>query len=104
MKISILTLFPQMFSGPFEYSIVKRAINKRLVNIEFVDIRKFGLGRHQVIDDKVYGGGIGMVMKVDVLDKAIEKTKLNKGKEKVVLLSASGKSFKQKKALEYSKV
>lgn len=103
MRISILTLFPEMFSGPFDYSIVKNARNKKLVHIDFVNIRKFGIGRHKVVDDKPYGGGHGMVLKVDVLDKAISETKdknLTSDKQKVVLLGAHGKSFSQQKALE----
>ena len=56
MKISILTLFPQMFQGPFDYSIVKRAKEKKLVEISFTDIRNFGIGKHKIVDDKPYGG------------------------------------------------
>jgi tRNA (guanine37-N1)-methyltransferase len=112
MKITILTLFPEMFTGPFTYSILKRAQEKGLVEISFVNIRDFGEGKHKIVDDTSYGGGVGMVMKVDVLHKAIISAKEHyvkddKKKEltqKVVLLSASGKSFNQKKAAEFSKL
>ena len=106
MKISILTLFLQMFQGPFDYSIVKRAIDKKQVEINFIDIRDFGEGKHRIVDDKPYGGGIGMILKVDVLEKAISQTldkTLNKNEQKVILLSASGKTYTQEKAREYSK-
>ena len=103
MKISILTLFPEMFSGPFDHSIVKNAKEKKLVDINYVNIREFGKGKHKVVDDKPYGGGHGMILRVDVLEKAISKTKdknLDKESQKIILLSPHGKTFNQKKALE----
>ncbi len=105
MKISILTLFPEMFSGPFDHSIIKNAKEKKLVNINFVNIRDFGIGRHKVVDDKPYGGGHGMVLRVDVLEKAIAKAKdkaLDSKNQKIILLSPHGKTFNQKKALQFS--
>ncbi|HVF69836.1 MAG TPA: tRNA (guanosine(37)-N1)-methyltransferase TrmD [Xanthomonadales bacterium] len=115
MKITILTLFPTMFKGPFDQSIIKNAIDKDLFEIEFVDIRNWGIGKHKMVDDTEYGGGIGMVLKVDVLHQAIEKSKINppageagnqksKIQEKVVLLSATGKAYNQAKAQEFSKL
>lgn len=107
MKISIITLFPEMFKGPFEHSIVKRAVDKKLIEINFINIRDFGIGKHKIVDDTPYGGGNGMVLRVDILEKAIESTKnkkYNSKEQKVVLLSAHGKVFNQKKAREYSKI
>jgi tRNA (guanine37-N1)-methyltransferase len=107
MKITIITLFPEMFSGPFDYSIIKRAIDKKLVEINFVDLRDFGLGHHQLVDDTPYGGGRGMILRVDVLQKAIEAAKdkkLNKKQQKVILLSAHGQQFAQNKARSFSKM
>lgn len=103
MKISILTLFPEMFLGPFDHSIVKNAKEKKLVDINFVNIREFGIGSHKVVDDKPYGGGHGMILRVDVLEKAISKTKdknLPAGEQKIILLSPHGKTLNQKKTLE----
>jgi tRNA (guanine37-N1)-methyltransferase len=103
MKISILTLFPEMFSGPFDHSIIKNSIKKKFVSVNFVNIRDFGIGRHKVVDDKPYGGGHGMVLRVDVLAEAIKKTKdkkLSKKEEKVILLDAHGATFNQKMALK----
>jgi tRNA (guanine37-N1)-methyltransferase len=106
MKISIITLFPEMFQGPFDFSIVKRAIEKNLIEVNIVNLRSFGLGKHQVVDDTPYGGGDGMVLRVDVLEKAIEsvKTNLNKDEEKVILLAAHGKTFDQALSQNYSKL
>ncbi|MBI4084314.1 MAG: tRNA (guanosine(37)-N1)-methyltransferase TrmD [Candidatus Levybacteria bacterium] len=111
MKISILTLFPKMFTGPFDHSIVKMAKEKNLVSIDFVNIRDFGIGKHKLVDDTPYGGGIGMVMRVDVVHTAIQYAKgtpfdsaQGKKKTKVVLLTASGEQFTQKRAREYSEL
>ncbi len=105
MTISILTLFPEMFAGPFDYSIINRAKEKGLVKINFINIRDFGIGKHKMVDDTEYGGGIGMLMRVDVVHEAIEHTKkLNTGKTKIILMSASGKTFKQQIAQKYSKL
>ncbi len=105
MKITILTLFPEMFDGPFRESILKHAQQKGLLEINLVNIRDFGQGSHQVVDDKPYGGGVGMVMKVDVLDKAIRSVRdkrLTKHEERIVLLDARGNQFQQKIAKEFS--
>jgi tRNA (guanine37-N1)-methyltransferase len=94
-----------MFLGPFDHSIVKNAQTKKLLKINFVNIRKFGIGLHKTVDDKPYGGGHGMILKVDVLERAIEQTKdkdLDKKEQKVILLSPHGKTFDQPKALELS--
>jgi tRNA (guanine37-N1)-methyltransferase len=104
MKISILTLFPEMFNGPFDHSIVKNAKEKNLVDVKFVNIRDFGIGKHKIVDDKPYGGGHGMILRVDVLEKAIAQTKekhVNDSEQKVVLLNPHGKTFNQKKAFEF---
>lgn len=104
MKISILTLFPEMFKGIFDESIIKRAQDKNLVTIEYVNIRDFGIGKHKVVDDTPYGGGVGMIIRVDVLEKALrfascKHTKKDKKcKEKVILTDARGETFTQKKA------
>jgi tRNA (guanine37-N1)-methyltransferase len=107
MKISIITLFPEMFTGPFDSSIIKRAIDRKLIEINFVNLRGFGLGDHQTVDDTPYGGGKGMILKVDVLQAAIADTKdkkLKSNEQKVVLLGAHGKQFKQGVAQNFSKL
>jgi tRNA (guanine37-N1)-methyltransferase len=107
MKISILTLFPEMFSGPFSESIIKNAQKKNLVDINFVNIRDFGVGPHKMVDDSPYGGGIGMVMKVDVIKKALESVKdsnKNSNSQKVILLTADGKTYNQRVAEMYARL
>lgn len=94
-----------MFEGPFDYSIINRAKEKGIVEIKFIDIREFGIGKHKMVDDKPYGGGIGMVLKVDVLKKAIDAAldpKLLRNGQKIILTSAKGKTFNQTLAKEYS--
>ncbi len=106
MKITILTLFPEMFKGPFDHSIVKNAQEKGLVEIIFMNIRDFGVGKHKMVDDTEYGGGVGMLMKVDVLDAAItaskNKVQRKRIKEKVILLSATGATYNQQKAKQFA--
>jgi tRNA (guanine37-N1)-methyltransferase len=107
MKVSIITLFPEMFKGPFDSSIIKRAIDNKLIEINFINLRKFGIGDHQTVDDTPYGGGKGMILKVNVLQSAIEDTKdkkLKKDEQKIVLLGAHGKQFKQEVAQSFSKL
>lgn len=107
MKITVLTLFPEMFQGPFSHSIVKRAIEKKLVEIKFVNFRDFGIGGHKIVDDRPYGGGRGMIIRADVLDKALSSsiTKgLKKNEQRIILLTPHGKTFNQEKAIGLSKL
>lgn len=103
MKISILTLFPKMISGFFEESIIKRAQEKKFVNLEIIDIRKFAIDDYGTVDDRPYGGGAGMIMKVDVIYNAIKSVK-SKKTSKTILTSPKGKVFNQQKAQEFSKL
>jgi len=73
MRIDVITLFPGMFQGPLTESILQRAQDERLLEIKFHDLREFGLGNYRQVDDKPYGGGAGMLMRVDVVVDAIEK-------------------------------
>lgn len=105
MKITILTLFPEMFSGPFDHSIVNRAKEKGLIELNFVNIRNFGIGNHNMVDDRPFGGGTGMVLRVDVIDKAIQAVRdssLGKDEEQCVLLDARGETYSQKIAKNFS--
>lgn len=91
-----------MISAFFEESIIKRAQEKKLVNIEIIDLRKFAKDNYGSVDDRPYGGGAGMVMRVDVLHEALSKIK--SAETEIVLTSAKGKLFNQEKAQEYSKI
>ncbi|MDP2728491.1 MAG: tRNA (guanosine(37)-N1)-methyltransferase TrmD [Dehalococcoidia bacterium] len=94
MRIDILALFPAMFRGPFEESIVKRAVEKGLVEIYLHDIRDFAVDKHRTVDDAPFGGGPGMVMKPDPLFAAVESLELPPGTP-VILLSPQGRLFRQ---------
>ncbi len=104
MKISIITLFPEMFQGPFSYSIIKRALEKKIVEISYINIRDFGIGKHKTVDDTPYGGGAGMLLRVDVIEQAISASRCHTPscKERVILLDAGGTTFTQKKAEQLS--
>lgn len=100
MIFHVITLFPQMFESTLATSILARAQkNKRLI-INFVNPRNFTYDKHKTVDDKPYGGGAGMILKVDVVVASIESIK---PKPYVILLSASGKKFDQKMARNLSK-
>lgn len=106
MKISILTLFPEMFTGPFDQSIIRRAKEKSLVDIRLINIRDFATDRYRSVDDHPYGGGHGMVMRVDVIDKALSSIKHHVSREKtvIILLDPQGIPYTQKKAQELSQL
>jgi tRNA (guanine37-N1)-methyltransferase len=102
MRFDILTLFPRMFSSPFEESILGRATEKGLVQIRIINIRDFALDKHQVVDDTPYGGGQGMVMKVEPIGRAIERVKSGGASARVIYLTPQGRPFSQKRARELS--
>ncbi len=105
MKIDILTLFPKMFEGPFRESIIKRAQDKGLTEINIHDLRKWGLDDRRTVDDRPYGGGPGMIMRVDVVTNALKNIRTEEHKNsKVILLDATGERFTQQKALQLSKL
>lgn len=108
MKFSIITLFPEVFKPILNSSILKRAQKKGLVEFELINLRDFGEGRHQVVDDRPYGGGAGMVLKPDVLTKALKsitsKLPATHYHLLTILMSASGPPYKQAKAKEFSKL
>ena len=117
MKFSIITLFPEVFEPILNSSILKRAQKKGLVEFELVNLRPFGEGRHQVVDDRSYGGGVGLVFKADILAKAVKSVishqssdvrnnnlKTDDRRPMTILTSASGTPYNQKKAQELSKL
>lgn len=105
MKIAIITLFPKMIAGFFAESIVGRAQQKGLVTIDIINLRDFAVDAYGSVDDKPYGGGAGMVLRVEPVYEAINKAKGKvKGEERIVLTSPRGKVFHQKKAREFSQL
>ncbi|MCL5093894.1 MAG: tRNA (guanosine(37)-N1)-methyltransferase TrmD, partial [Patescibacteria group bacterium] len=93
----ILTLFPNMFQSPFEESIIKRALERGIIDIKIHNLREWGIGKYKQVDDTPYGGGAGMVMKVDILDTALQAIKLKVKKSKTILLTPQGEKLTQKK-------
>ncbi len=129
MKIDILTLFPKMFKGPFDESIVKRAQEKKLVEIKIHNLRHWAKDKHKTVDDRPFGGGTGMVLMVEPIDHALrdlkyqvsslpgwqagikcqEKTSARVGArrgapKKTILLTPKGKLLNQQKAQQLSKL
>ena len=99
MKINIITIFPDMFTAPFNHSIMKRAQEKKLLTIETVNPRDFAQDKHQMVDDYPFGGGAGMVLKPEPMFAAVESLKTS-GKKRVLLMCPSGQPFTQEKAKE----
>lgn len=100
MKIDILTLFPNIFTGPLTESIIKRAQNSGLVEIIIHDLRQYTKNRHRTADDKPYGGGGGMVLKPEPIFEAVEK--LRTGETRLILMSPQGIKFSQSMAQKLS--
>jgi len=104
LSIKIITLFPEFVENFVEnFGIVKRAIKLKLLELKPVNLRAFGLGARQVVDDRPYGGGVGMVLRPDILQRAILKAKGKSKRVRVILLTPQGKPFTQKEAARLSK-
>lgn len=99
MRIDILTLFPNMFSGPFNESIIKRAIDRQLVSIVIHNLRDYTSDKHRIVDDYPYGGGPGMVLKPEPLFAAVEAIR-GEAQIPVILLTPQGRLFHQRAAEE----
>lgn len=100
MKISVITLFPKMIEGFIQESIIKRAIEKKLVEVEFIDLRRFAIDSYGSVDDRPYGGGAGMVLRVEPVVQAIQSIE-KKGKTHIILTSAQGSVYNQSIAKKY---
>jgi tRNA (guanine37-N1)-methyltransferase len=98
MKIDIITLFPDMFKGPFDMSMLKKAQDKGLVAIQIWDLRQFGLGSRRTVDDTPYGGGDGMVLKPELVVAAIEAAKDKNHDARVIAMTPSGHRYDQARA------
>ena len=105
MKIDILTLFPKMFSGPFGESIIRRAEDRGLVEIKIHNLRDWVKDKRKTVDDRPYGGGVGMILMVEPIYNALKDLKNEKIKGgKTILLTPGGKVFNQKTAQRFSKL
>lgn len=95
MRIDILTLFPELFKGVTENSIVKRAIDKEIVDINIYNIRDYTSNKHKKVDDSPFGGTAGMVMQIQPIADLIEKLKAERTYDEIIYTSPDGDSFKQ---------
>ena len=101
MKIDILTIFPNMFDGFLSESIIKRALDKKLVEIKVHDIRDYSTDKHKRVDDYGFGGGQGMVLMPQPIFDAVDDIKTNESK--IILMTPQGQPYKQSKAYDLSK-
>lgn len=103
MKFNVLTIFPEMFPGPLDQSLAGKALKEGIWQLDVFDIRKFAEDKHQTVDDKPFGGGNGMVMKPDVLGKALDHVCKGNPGSRIIYPSPRGSVFTQSKAIELSK-
>ena len=103
-KAKVITLFPNMFPGSLSFSLVGRALQKELWALETIDLRAFGEGKHKNVDDTPAGGGAAMILRADVIERAINSAQSSGfNKNPIIYLSARGKKFDQKMAKSLSK-
>lgn len=102
MRIDIISVIPGLLEGPFSHSILKRAADKGLFEVVVHDLKTFGLGRNNQIDDYQYGGGAGMVMMIEPIEKCIEILKSEREYEEVIYLTPDGETYNQGIANELS--
>ena len=96
MHIDIITVVPELLRSPFEHSIMKRAGDKGLLDINVIQLRNFGLGIHKQVDDYQFGGGAGMVMMCEPLDTCISSLKSERTYDQVIYMTPDGQTFNQK--------
>lgn len=102
MQIDILTLFPQIFEGPFTESIIKRAVERGLVQIDLHQIRDYSLSKHKNVDDYPFGGGAGMVMSIEPIHRCLKHLQESRTYDEVIYMSPDGEPFTQKIANQLS--
>ena len=95
MRIDIITLLPRLIESPFNYSIIKRAREKGLVEINLIDLRDFTTDRYRSVDDYAFGGGAGMVMMIEPVFRALEKLKSEREYDEIIYTSPDGEKFTQ---------
>lgn len=98
MRIDIITVSPELIKSPFEYSIIKRAIDKNLVEVHFHDLRKYALNNYGKIDDYQFGGGAGMVLMIEPIDKCISALKLERDYDEIIYLTPDAPTLNQQMA------
>ena len=104
LNIRIFSLYPELFPGPLDIGIYKKARRKKIWSLEIINIRDYSKDKHKTVDDTPYGGGSGMVMRADTIADALDKKIKKKKKEKIIYLSPKGKKFDQNLAKKFSKL
>ena len=106
IKFDVITIFPQLIEAFSQESLLKRAQKKKLLQIKAHDVRKWAKDKHKTVDDKPFGGGLGMVLRIEPIYKAVQsaKSKVKSQKLKVIVFTPRGKKFTQKMAYEFSKL
>jgi len=102
LRFDIVSIFPGMFDSPFEDSIIQRACEAGLLDINVHDLRDYSLNKHRKVDDSPFGGGVGMVMNIEPIARAITAVKKEVPETRTILLSPGGRPFDQEKAWELS--
>lgn len=102
MRIDIITCLPRLIESPFSDSILKRAQAKRLVEVDIIDLRQYATDRHKSVDDYAYGGGAGMVMMIEPIDRCIADLKSRRAYDEIIYMSPDGERFKQSIANQLS--
>ncbi len=102
MIFDIISAIPELLESPFEHSILKRAIDSGLIEVNVIELRKYGVGHHKQIDDYQYGGGAGMVMMVEPLDNCISELKAAHSYDEIIFVTPDGQTYNQGKANELS--
>lgn len=96
MRIDIISVLPELMESPFRTSILKRAVDKGLVEVHFHQLRDWSINKHRQIDDEPYGGGAGMVMMIEPLDKCISELKSQRNYDEIIYLTPDGETLNQK--------
>ncbi len=96
MRIDIISVLPELMESPFKTSILKRAVDKGLVEVHFHQLRDWSINKHRQIDDEPYGGGAGMVMMIEPLDKCISELKSQRDYDEIIYLTPDGETLNQK--------
>jgi tRNA (guanine37-N1)-methyltransferase len=104
MRFDIITIFPNFFENFLKEAILSRALKKKILEIKVHNLRDWTTDRHQTVDDKPFGGGVGMVMKIEPIYKAVKAVKKKNKKAKIILFSPRGKKFDQKMAQKFAKL
>lgn len=102
MRVDIITLHPALIEEVFKHSMMKRAIQKELVEVHLHNLREFGFGKHKQADDYAFGGGAGMVMMIEPIDNCIEKLKAERIYDEIIYMSPDGEEFCQPMANKLS--